>query len=121
MKLKVKKIDNTTFEVSYDIKNVSNVDAKEVSQVYVRDVSSMVFREDKYLKGFSKDLIKAGETKRVSIILDKHAFAYYDVNNDEYYVENGKFEIMVGTSSRDIYLSQAITIELDDSKQHSIY
>ena len=120
-KLKVKKIDNTTFEVSYDIKNVSDVDAKEVSQVYVRDVSSMVFREDKALKGFSKDLIKAGETKRVSIILDKHAFAYYDVNNDEYYVENGKFEIMVGASSRDIYLSQAITIELDDSEQHSIY
>ena len=49
-----------------------------------------------------------------------YAFAYYDVNNDEYYVENGKFEIMVGASSRDIYLSQAIAIELDDSEQHSI-
>lgn len=119
--LKVHKIDDTTFEISYDIKNVSKVDAKEISQVYVRDVSSMVFREDKALKGFSKDLIEAGKTKRVSIVLDKHAFEYYDVNNAEYYVENGRFEILVGASSRDLYLSETITIELDDSEQHSIY
>ena len=119
--LKINKIDETTYEVSYDVTNTSDVDGKEISQIYVKDVTSMVDREEKSLKGFSKDFIKAGETKRVSVVLDKHAFSYYDVNNHEYYVENGKFEIMVGSSSRDIHLLDSIIIKLDDDEQHSIY
>ena len=119
--LKIKKLKEDEFEVSFDIKNVSDIDAKEISQVYVRDVTAMVDREYKSLKGFSKDLIKAQETKRVSIVLDRHAFAFYDVNNKEYYVENGRFEIMVGSSSEEIWLNDFIDIELDEDKQHSIY
>jgi len=34
----------------------------------------------KELKAFSKVFLKPGETKRVDILLDHDAFAYYDVN-----------------------------------------
>lgn len=117
--LKIEKKGDTDYEVSYDVTNVSDVDGKEVSQVYVKDVFCMVTRPEKELKGFSKDFIKAGETKRVCVKLDRRAFAYYNVAMDDWHVENGDFEIYVGASSRDLRLKGEIVVELDDVTQQS--
>lgn len=117
--LKVEKLGETEYVVSYDITNTSNIDAKEISQVYVKDVLSMVSRPKKELKGFSKDLIKAGETKNVKVKLDSNAFAYYNLSMDSWFVENGAFEIMVGASSQDIRLSEKIKISLPEETQQS--
>ena len=117
--LKIEKTGDTDFVVFYTVKNVSKVDGKEVSQVYVRDVIAMVARPVKELKGYSKDLIKAGEEKRVSVKLDFSSFAYYSVSLDKWLVENGDFEILVGSSSRDVKLSGKVRIELPDDEQPS--
>ncbi|MGI6713860.1 MAG: beta-glucosidase [Bacilli bacterium] len=119
--LKVEKISEDSFAVTYKIKNIGDIPGKEISQVYVSSVSSMVPRERKALKGFSKELINPGQTKTVKIVLDAHAFAYYDVNNREYYVENGYYDILIGASSRDIRLTQRVKIQKDSKTQHSIY
>jgi len=118
--LKIRQTDSTTFEVSYKVTNIGDVAGKEVSQVYVNDVSSMVVREPKALKGFSKDFLKPGESKIVKVILDKYAFSYYDVSNKAYYVENGYFNILVGASSRDIRLDAKVKIDLNKKYQNSI-
>ena len=110
--LLVEKMGDTEYRVSYDITNLSNIDAKEVSQVYVKDVFSSVVRPEKELKGFSKDLIKAGQTKRVEVNLDFRSFAFYSTSYNKWIVEKGAFEIMVGASSRDIKLVEKI--ELND-------
>ncbi len=115
--LKVKKITQTDYEISYDVTNDSQFDAKEVSQVYVRHILPMVLRPEKELKGFSKDLIRAGETKTVTVKLDKRAFAYYSIPLKEWYVENGMYEILVGASSRDIKLTHKFNIELPEEEQ----
>jgi beta-glucosidase len=115
--LRIEQKGDTDFEVSYDIKNISDVDGKEVSQVYVKDVFCMVSRPEKELKGFSKDLIKAGETKRVKIGLNFRSFAYYSTPLKKWHVENGWFEIYVGASSRDLPLKGKIKIELPDEEQ----
>ena len=117
--LQVKKISELDYEVSYVIKNVGDMDAKEVSQVYIRDVQSMVVRPYKELKHFSKDFIKAGEEKKVTIKLSKRDFAFFDVNSKDWYVENGHFEILIGASSRDIRLKKAIEINLPEDEQYS--
>ncbi len=117
--LQVKKISELDYEVSYVIKNVGDMDAKEVSQLYIRDVLSMVVRPYKELKHFSKDFIKAGEEKKVTIKLSKRDFAFFDVNSKDWYVENGHFEILIGASSRDIRLKTAIEINLPEDKQYS--
>ena len=110
---------DTDFEISYTITNVSNVDGKEISQIYIKDPVSTVFKPEKELKGFAKTLVKAGESKRVSVKLDKFAFSHYDVINQDHYVENGAFIIMVGASSRDIRLQGRVKICLPDETQHS--
>ncbi len=117
--LEIEKTGETEFTVSYTIENVSNVDGKEVSEVYVRDVIAMVARPVKELKGFSKDFIKAGEKKRISVKLDYSSFAYYSVSLDRWLVENGDFEILIGSSSQDIRLVGKVKIDLPDDGQPS--
>ena len=87
--------------------------------MYVRDVVALVARPLRELKGYSKDLIKAGESKRIEIKLDFGSFAYYSTVYDKWLVENGVFEIEVGASSRDIRLKQSVKIQSDDSMQPS--
>lgn len=117
--LKINKLGETDYEVSYDITNVSNIDAKEVSQVYVKDVISIASRPEKELKGFSKDLIKAGETKTITVKLDFRSFAFWNVALDKWFVENGAFEILIGSSSSDIRLIGKINIKQDEDTQPS--
>lgn len=108
--LTVEQVGDFTVNVSYTVKNLSSVDAKEISQVYVKDVFSYVIRPEKELKGFSKDFIKAGESKRVTMTLDKSAFSFYSVAKDCWTAEKGDFVIYVGASCQDIKLSQKIKL-----------
>lgn len=117
--LAVKKISETDYEVSYTVTNVSSVDGKEVSQVYVSDPLSTCERPLKELKGFRKDEIKAGESKRVTVKLNEKSFAYWNPAIKRWYVENGKFRILVGAASDDIRLKAKIKIELPKFTQLS--
>ena len=63
------------------------------------------------LKGFEKVYLKAGETKKVELWLDKHAFEYYSTALDKWTHTPGNFEILVGSSSEDILLNAVIEIE----------
>lgn len=117
--LQLNKLGETDYEISYLVKNVSNVDGKEVSQVYVRDLAAMVSRPEKELKGFAKTQLKAGEEKRVTVKLNARSFAYYSVNLGKWYVENGTFEILVGASSQDIRLKEKLFINLPENEQFS--
>jgi len=108
----VKKLGKTDYEVSYNVTNVSSVDGKEVSQVYVKEILPLVIRPEKELKAYSKDLIKAGQTKRISVKLDYSSFAYYSTALDKWQIDGGAFEIMVGSSSRDIRLKEKIKIQI---------
>ena len=118
--LEIEKKSETDYVVSYVIKNESDFDAKEISQVYVKDVFAAVSRPEKELKGFSKNLIKAHESKRVSVELNYRSFAYYSVPLEKWHVENGAFEILVGASSRDIKLVGKININLPEETQVTV-
>lgn len=118
--LEIQKLGDTDYEVSFNVTNLSSWEAKEISQVYVKDVFSSVSRPVKELKGFAKTALSAGETKRVSIKLNARAFAYYSVVLDDWHVENGDFEILVGSSSRDIRLCGKIKVQLPFEQQYTI-
>jgi len=94
--------DSETLEVSVDVTNVGDRTGKEIVQLYVRDVESTIFRPDKELKGFEKLDLKPGETKTATFTCDKRAFAYYNVHLEDWVVESGIFELLVGASSSEI-------------------
>jgi beta-glucosidase len=96
--------------VTCTVVNTGDVAGQEIIQVYVRDVESTAFCPDKELKGFAKLHLEPGEEKPVSIELDERAFAHYDVALQDWRVEPGAFEILVGASSRDIRLSASVDV-----------
>jgi beta-glucosidase len=102
--------DNETLKVKINVKNTGKRAGKEVVQLYVRDVESSVIRPDKELKGFAKVSLEPGEEKTVEMYLDKRAFAYYNVDISDWYVESGTFELLAGSSSRDISLKAEVKV-----------
>ena len=103
--------ENDTLTVSFKVKNTGAVAGAEVAQLYVADKESTIFRPVKELKGFKKVWLEPGETKEASIELSKRAFAFYNVNINDWCVESGDFEILVGASSADIRLSASVNVK----------
>ena len=99
--------------VTVTVKNTGKREGKETVQLYVRDTHSSVVRPEKELKGFEKVTLKAGESKRVVFKLDKRAFAYYNTEINDWYVEYGEFEILIGASSADIRQKASVYVETD--------
>lgn len=97
--------------VSFNLKNIGEVDGAEVAQVYVSAPESKIFKAEKELKGFKKVFLKAGESAKVEIELDERAFSYYNVNICDWHAESGKYAIKVGASSRDIRLEGEVTVK----------
>lgn len=96
--------------VSFKITNTGKVDGAEVAQVYVGAKELSVYRPAKELKGFAKVFLKAGESRKVEILLDDKAFRYFNVKTNRFETDGGKYEIMVGASVADIRLSDTVTI-----------
>ena len=106
------KLENNGDEViaSFDLKNTGKVVGSEIAQLYVRDVESSVERPVKELKGFTKVNLEPAETKNVKITLYKNAFMFFDSETEKWTLEPGEFEIMIGSSSRDIKLKDKIVL-----------
>lgn len=100
--------DSDTLTVSVDVTNTGHIAGKETVQLYVRDLTSACRRPDKELKGFEKVALEPGETKTVSITLDKRSFAWYNTEIKDWYAANGTYELLIGASSRDIRLTAQI-------------
>lgn len=103
--------DTDTLKVSVNVTNTGSMAGKEVVQLYVADKESTVIRPVKELRDFAKVELAPGETKTVTFVLDKKAFAYYSVRIHDWHVESGEFDIMIGKSSRDIVLTKTVTVE----------
>ncbi len=89
-------------QVSIKVKNCGDRDGKEVIQLYVGDLKSSLARPPQELKAFKKITLRAGESQLVHFDLDQRAFAFYHPVQRQWVVEPGSFEILVGSSSRDI-------------------
>ena len=112
-KLKIEQIKDT-LKVSFKIKNIGRVKGKEIAQVYVSQKGPIIFKPEKELKGFEKIELEPGEEQEVVIKLDRSSFEYYNVKEKKWSVENGKYYILVGKSSRNIVLKEEIKIKSGD-------
>jgi beta-glucosidase len=94
-------------KVTVDVTNTGNLAGTEVVQMYIRDLFSSVTRPIKELKGFKKVYLEPGESVTVDLPIKPEHLAFTDINK-VYSIEPGKFEIMVGNSSRDCDLQKII-------------
>jgi beta-glucosidase len=96
--------------VKLKVTNTGPVAGAEVVQVYIKDEEAALERPEKELKAFQKVMIEPGTTATVTLELGKEAFSYYDDTRQEWVLEPGKFEILVGSSSRDIRLNGEVML-----------
>ena len=93
------------------LKNTGDRDGAEVVQLYLGDEKASVPRPVKELKGFKKVFLKAGEEKKVTMILQSRDMAFFDIGTDDWKTEPGKFLVYIGSSSRDIRLTGAFELK----------
>jgi beta-glucosidase len=98
-------------EVSVTVTNTGERVGKEVVQLYVADTASSLARPPKELKGFEKVALDPGQSKVVTFTLDQRALSFYDPAQKRWVAEPGAFEVLVGSSSRDIRVKSAFTLE----------
>ena len=102
--------EGDTIQVSVDVTNTGDCFGKEVVQLYISDLTGAARRPEKELKGFEKVALNPSETRTVTFTLDKRSLAWYSTELHDWYAASGKYEILVGASSRDIRLTEIIEL-----------
>ncbi|HWZ49836.1 MAG TPA: glycoside hydrolase family 3 C-terminal domain-containing protein [Granulicella sp.] len=98
------------FTVTFDVTNTGQREGAAVAQLYVGEASPAVERPAKELKGFERVLLQPGQTRPVSMKLDRRSFSYFDVKSGAWHADAGAYELMLGDSSEAI--QQKITVQL---------
>lgn len=102
---KAKLMNGDTKELVIPVSNIGPRKGTEVVQVYIRNVADTK-GPLKSLKAFKRVSINAGETTNVRIPLTKKSFELFDPETNTVRVKSGKYEIMYGSSSRDVDLKK---------------
>ena len=91
-----------TISFTVNVKNTGTCEGQEVVQLYISDKKSSLPRPIKELKGFKKVRLAPGEEKAVTLTIDRKALSFFDDTRHEWVAEPGKFEAIIGSSSKDI-------------------
>jgi beta-glucosidase len=94
---------NAGVQASVDVTNVGRVGGAEVVQLYAGtpDAPAAAERPVRRLVGFSKIVLRPGQTRRVHFALSLPDLAFFDDAADRYVVDPGRYVLSVGPSSAD--------------------
>jgi beta-glucosidase len=88
-------------KVSLQVNNVGVGAGAEVVQLYLA-APATALQPPRQLKGFAKIHLGSGATSEVSLRLDRDDLAAFDEALGEWIVHPGRYEVLVGRSSREI-------------------
>jgi beta-glucosidase len=101
-----------TIELSFTVENVGPREGSEIVQIYVRDRLASSSRPVRELKAFARVPLAADASVQVRVRIPVDMLNFTD-GRGERIVEPGEFDLMVGSSSRDIYLTDTVTVTGD--------
>jgi len=96
--------------VAVTVTNTGDHAGQEIVQLYVGDPEALLARPPKELKGFEKVSLEPGESTTIEFALDRRALSFYDPQKGAWVAEPGEFEVLVGSSSRDIRARATFTL-----------
>lgn len=101
--------DADTWRVSVTVTNTGQRAGKEVVQLYVGpDDGNTAARPRSELRGFTKVDLAPGESQRVTLPLSTGDLAVWDARGERWRVRAGDYTVRVGSSSRDIRVSETV-------------
>jgi beta-glucosidase len=96
--------------VEFDVKNSGNISGAEVAQLYL-GFPAAAGEPPLQLKGFTKtSILQPGQTARMKVQLRTREVSTWNVDAHAWAVVNGDFDVMVGSSSRDIRLKGKFSV-----------
>ncbi len=96
--------------VTVDVTNTGTRKGDDVVELYLKQEISDVTTYEYDLRGFERVPLNPGEKKTVTFTLHPDDLAILDKNNN-WTVEPGKFQVMIGQSSEDIKLKKEFEVE----------
>jgi len=90
--------------VTMRLRNSGSRPGAEVVEVYLHQAQASEERPPKELKAFRRVTLAAGETQTVKLTLAPDAMSFYSAARHDWVREPGQFEVLAGSSSRDIRL-----------------
>jgi len=107
--LKVEQTAGTPATLRVRVTNTGKREGTEVVQAYLGFPAAA---EDppKQLKGFEKIGLKPGESKVVTISFDRNALGAWDTETHQWKVYPGTYQVLVGSSSRNIRVKGSFTV-----------
>ncbi|HCO94070.1 MAG TPA: glycosyl hydrolase [Phycisphaerales bacterium] len=109
--LRIEQNGDGSARITLNVKNAGKSAGAETVQLYVRDIEASVDRPNKELKAFAKIALLPDQTKQVELYLNRDAFAFFSPIQKRWIIEPGEFELLIGSSSRDIRLIEKIAVE----------
>jgi beta-glucosidase len=103
--------------VQVDVTNVGERTGDEVVQLYIHQEVPLMTRPVKELKAFRRVTIEPRQTRTITFRLAVNQSGFYD-RNDHFVVEPGTVELMVGSSSQDIYCTGSFVISGEKTDIH---
>ncbi|CAI7676432.1 unnamed protein product [Penicillium pancosmium] len=92
--------------VTAQVQNSGSVDGDEVVQLYLGIPGGPV----RQLRGFEKVSIASGVSESVTFSLTRRDLSSWDVNAQQWALQDGNYKVYVGRSSRDLPLSASFSI-----------
>jgi beta-glucosidase len=99
------------FRVSIKVRNTGKRAGAEVVELYIHDGHAKIDRPVHELKAFERVELNPGETKTVTLPLDRAALSYWNPATKAWQADPGTFEVQVGASSRDIRLKAPLQLK----------
>lgn len=104
--------DGNSAEVHFRLTNTGSRTGAEVGQVYIGFPKLPEGDEPpRQLVGFVKVILRPGQSREVTIPLNRRAFSYWSVKDHAWRVQPGSYSMMVGSSSEDLPLRASIAME----------
>jgi beta-glucosidase len=95
------------------VRNTGDVTGKHVVQLYVSTTAGPVRRPLRELRSFSKIELQPGESRTVEFALDRRAFAYWDIDQNDWVVASGEYAVQVCADSQTVLTEQVISLTGD--------
>jgi len=106
--LKVTPGDKVT--VSFTVQNTGNREGGEIAQVYA-SLPASTGEPPKRLIGWSKVRLEPGESKEVSVEIDRKYLSIFNVQQNAWQLVPGDYNFMAGSSSQALPLKQSVTLQ----------
>jgi beta-glucosidase len=96
-------------QVRFTVRNTGRRTGAETAQVYVGELPTAVPTPPRQLAGFAKVTLDPGDSERVTVTVSRRSLSYFDTDRSAWVTPGGRVPIYVGSSSRDIRLTGAVT------------